>query len=357
MRHCSVMRIAGSVVIAACVLGGAARAAPQASRPAPEPARLSPAASDKLDAKALMQSGLKLFAAKDFLGALAVFKTAYARFASAKILLNIGTTLTRLDRTAEAANVYQRYLDSPDADPAKRKGVTQALAELDASVAILELTITPPDAERQINDDDWTPATAAPRVRVAVGPVTLRARHADYKPDEQVVQATAGGKLAVAIALAEIPRPVVEAPHTIYGTNGQMTSAAVEPPRARIGVIALAHVDLSNGGGAGLVGFTADVSHRVQAQVAAILGPSYGGYAGASLAILDGNLRPILSAGVPVFASNGARVAVRGAAGLELALNRHLALIVELGVEYLTNPETDVERTLFVPAIGAAGRL
>ena len=91
--------------------------------------------TDKLDAKALMQSGLKLYAARDFLGALAVFKTAYTRFASAKILLNIGTTLTKLDRKAEAANVYQRYLDSPDADPAKRNEVKKVLAELDAAVA------------------------------------------------------------------------------------------------------------------------------------------------------------------------------------------------------------------------------
>src|SRR5260221_289244 len=34
----------------------------------------------KVDAKQLLQSGLKLFDAKDYLGALAVFKDAYARF-------------------------------------------------------------------------------------------------------------------------------------------------------------------------------------------------------------------------------------------------------------------------------------
>jgi len=351
------MRVARSLVVAICALSGAARAAPQGARPAPEPARPSPAASDKLDAKALMQSGLRLFAAKDFLGALAVFKTAYARFASAKILLNIGTTLTRLDRKAEAANVYQRYLDSPDADPAKRKDVTKVLAELDAAVATLELAITPADAELQIDDDDWAPATATPRVRVPAGAVTVRARRADYNPGEQTVQATAGGKLAVALTLVEIPPPPIEEPHTIYVNNGLRGAAEVEPPRARIGVIALAHVDLSNGGGAGLVGVTADVTRRLQAQVAALLGPSSGGYAGASVALLDGSVRPILSAGVPVFASHGARIALRGAAGVELAINRHLALIAELGVEYLTNPEADVARTLFVPAIGATGRL
>src|ERR1043165_5361740 len=110
VRDCSAMPIARWLVPLMVVAATMARAQPAQD-------------ADKLDAKALMQSGLKLYAAKDFLGALAVFRTAYARFPSAKILLNIGTTLTRLDRKAEAANVYQRYLDAADADPARKTEV------------------------------------------------------------------------------------------------------------------------------------------------------------------------------------------------------------------------------------------
>lgn len=303
-----------------------------------------------------MQSGLKLFAAKDFLGALAVFKTAYTRFPSAKILLNIGTTLTKLDRKAEAANVYQHYLDSPDADPAKQTEVNKVLAELDAAVATLELMITPGDAELQINDEDWIAAAGEPRHRVAIGSVTVRARRPAYQPDEQVVRAAAGAKLPVTIALVEIPVPVAPPPVAVVD-NGLRAASSASPPRSRVGVIALAHVDLANRGGAGLVGVTVDVIPRLEAQATAILGPVPGGYVGASFAILGGQLRPIVSAGLPIFVSSGARVALRGAGGVELAVNRHLALIAELGVEYLLNPEADVKRTLFIPALGAAGRL
>src|SRR4051812_38869885 len=95
---------------------------------------------DKVDAKALMQSGVKLLEAKDYLGALTVFNGAYARFPSAKILLNIGTTLKLLDRRADAANAYQRYLDSADSDPARRAEVTTVLAELDKSVGRVEVS-------------------------------------------------------------------------------------------------------------------------------------------------------------------------------------------------------------------------
>jgi len=316
-------------------------------------------AADKLDAKALMQSGLKLFAARDFLGALAVFRTAYARFPSAKILLNIGTTLTRLDRKAEAANVYQRYLDAGDADPARRAEVKKVLAELDAAVAVLELGVAPADAELQINDEDWVAADGEPVHRVAAGAVTIRARRAGYEPAEQTATATPGTRLPVTLALAAIPAPAPAptAPAVAVATGVAATASVAEPPRSRVGVLAVAHIDVANGGAAGLFGVTADVTDRLQAQLAAIVGPSSGGYAGASFAFTGGTLRPILAAGVPVFASHGARIAARGACGIELAVNRHVAVVAELGVEYVFNPEADVKRTLFIPAIGAIGRL
>jgi tetratricopeptide (TPR) repeat protein len=357
------MRAARVVVVMCAICGGLAAAAPAAPPPAaaaPTPPRPPPAAkaADKVDAKALMQSGLKLFAAKDFLGALAVFKTAYARFPSAKILLNIGTTLTRLDRKADAANVYQRYLDAADADPAKRAEVGKVLAGLDAAVATLELAIAPADAELQINDDEWGPVTGVARHRVAPGAAMLRVRHAGYAAREQVVTATAGARLAISIALVALPTATSStAASAAASSDGVRATLGREPPRARIGVIALAHVDVSNRGGAGVVGISYGATRSLQLQAAAILGPSSGGYAGASLALLDGALRPMVAAGLPIFVSRGARIGLRGAAGVELTLNRHFALIAELGVEYLFNPEADVKRTLFIPAIGAAGRL
>ena len=325
------------------------------------PAASQPPANDKLDAKALMQSGLKLYAAKDFLGALAVFKTAYARFASTKILLNIGTTLTKLDRKAEAANAYQRYLDAADSDRAKHGEVKKVLGELDTAVTLLELDITPGEAELQINDEDWTAAASTTRHRVAPGPVTVRARHPAYQPDEHVLRGTAGARLPVAIALAELPpAPPPPAPRIIVDQGIRVaTPAPVEPPRSRIGMIAVAHVDVYNLGGAGRFGIAVDVTRRLELQAAALLGTRVGGYAAASLAIIPGKLRPVLTAGLPIFMSNGARYSVRGAGGVEIEVSRHLTLIAEIGVEHLLNPEPALgaKPVLVVPAIGAAGRL
>lgn len=312
--------------------------------------------ADKIDAKSLMQSGLKLFAAQDYLGALAVFRTAYTRFPSAKILINIGTTLIKLDRKADAANAYQRYLDAPDTDPAKQAEVAKVIAELDRSVGKLEITATPVEAELQLNDEDWTPAISAHHYRVVPGAITIRARSPRYQPEERRVQVAAGETLPVAFALTEIPAPVV--PVAAVAIDNGVRATVPEPVPSKIGVTAAGRMDVLHGGGAALVGATFNASDRLQAQAAALLGPSYGGYLGASFALVGGKLRPIVSAGVPMFVSNGARFGVRGAGGVDFAVTRHIALIVELGVERMLNAESDVQHTTtLIPAVGAVGRL
>jgi hypothetical protein len=312
--------------------------------------------ADKIDAKSLMQSGLKLFAAQDYLGALAVFRTAYTRFPSAKILINIGTTLIKLDRKADAANTYQRYLDAPDTDPAKQAEVAKVIAELDRSVGKLEITATPLDAELQLNDEDWTPAISAHHYRVVPGAITIRARSPRYQPDERRVQVAAGETVPVAFTLTEIPAPVAPVAPAAIDTGVRAT--VPEPAPSKIGVTAGGRVDVLHGGGAALVGTTFNVNDRLQAQAAALLGPSYGGYLGATFALVGGKLRPIVSAGVPMFMSNGARFGMRGAGGVDFAVTRHIALIVELGVERMLNAESDVQHTtMLIPAVGAVGRL
>jgi hypothetical protein len=59
-----------------------------------------------------------------------------------------------------------------------------------------------------------------------------------------------------------------------------------------------------------------------------------------------------------MFMSHGTRFGVRSAGGFDLAVNRRLAVIVELGLEYMLNPGSDVQhRTLLIPAVGAVARL
>lgn len=332
------------------------------AQPAPQP---QPPTGNKVDTKSLMQSGLKLFEARDYLGALAVFKDAYERFPSAKILINIGTTYKQLGRDAEAANAYQAYLDSPDAEAPKRPTIEALVADIDKTVGKLAITVTPPDAEVQVNDHDWTPAAKAKLYRVAPGAFTVNARKSKFQSEAKQAQIAAGETATITLALAPLPEKtkVVEVP--VLRDSGVR---ADDDTRSRIGVLAIALLDVPLDdrprGGAALVGATGDLTDQLRAHAALIIGPTSetevtlsGAFAGASFAFLSGSLRPILSAGMPVFFSNGARFAVRGAGGVEYQLNRHISFIAELGLEYVFNPEPMYKTNVFVPAIGAAGRL
>ena len=316
-------------------------------------------APDKTDAKQLMASGLKLFSAKDYLGALAVFKEAYEKFPSSKILLNIGTTEKALGQNADAANTYQRYLDAADADAAKRPLVEKELAELDPKLAIIEIRASLADAELQIGDEPWHPAAELSKYRVTPGKITIHARKTRFQPWEKTVDLTAGASTSLSVDLIAVqaapePTTTTAAVPTATGVAVQVTP---EAPPSRWGAIALAHVDLKYKGGAGVVGATAQLMGGLSGEVAAILGPSSGAYLGARYRLMTGAFHPVIAAGLPVFIASGARIGVRGAGGIEYELNRHVALVAEVGVEHVFNPQPNIAATLFVPAVGALARL
>jgi len=312
----------------------------------------APAADlSKKNATELRDLGNKLFEDKNYLGALAVYKEAYTRFPNAKILLNVGITLNKLERFAEAANTLQRYLDDKDADPAMKTELAKALADLDKSVGVLELQVSPADVSVQINDGEWQAPSKL--FRVPGGSVTINGKKDGHRAETKTLSIKAGEKQLVTLGLSLLPRQTDT--KVVYVDSG--LGAKPEGPRARPGVYAMEHLDISHGGAATLVGVTFDVIDRLRVEGAAILGPNFGGYAGATFSVLTGNVRPIVAFGMPVFFSEGARYGVRGAGGIELQINRHLAFVAELGVEYLLNPEDDIKEVVFIPAIGAIGRL
>jgi len=338
--------MARSLALAALTFG-AALATTAAAQPA----------GNKVDAQSLMQSGVKLLEAKDYLGALAVFKTAYERFPSTKILLNIGTTLKYLDRDADAANAYQRYIDANDVDPKRRAELQKLVDKIDKTVGRYELTPTPSDATTTIDDEDWLHLVHGKVWRVAPGRHSITVKAEGYEPKTKSVEVKAGESIALEIQLAPIPKQAPAVITVVEPQNKIVATPVEEGPRSRIGALVIGHFDIPHGGAA-LVGVTADVIDRVEVRAAAILGPKIGAYAGGTFAFLTDRYRPYLSAGVPVFFSSGARYGIRGAGGLEWIVNRHLAFVIEAGVEHEFNLEMGVTKaTVFVPAAGVIGRL
>lgn len=339
------------------------------------PPAATPQAAGKGDARALMQSGVKLLESKDYLGALAVFKDAYARFSSAKILLNIGTTQLLLDRKADAANSYQKYLDSSDADAAKKVEVAKQLAELDKASGVLTIAVTPNDAEIQINSDGWIPVQAVKMWRLPAGPFTVRARKPGFQPDEKSGTAAVGVTTPVSLALRIIPAP--ELP-TTPAVNDKPELAAVsavqsdQGPRSRFGGLVRAHVSVSPRlGSAIFVGGTADATQQLSVEAAVILGPGivsnngdtslpppkFGLFAGGNYAFSSGKTRPRASVGLPIFFDSGARLFVRAGGGIEYVASKQISVAVDLGGEIDVNARMDIRSFALVPAVGVTGRL
>lgn len=105
------------------------------------------------------------------------------------------------------------------------------------------------------------------------------------------------------------------------------------------------------------LGLDFDVTSQLAIEAAALIGPTSGGYAGASYMFLPGSLRPYGAIGMPLFFSEGARVGLRAGGGLEIVITDHVSLVAEVGVEVLLNPEDDILKAVMIPAVGATGRL
>jgi hypothetical protein len=216
------------------------------------------------------------------------------------------------------------------------------------------------------------PAAKAKVVRFPPGDVKISARKDGYTSATTTVKAIAGTETMAALTLTAIPQvettpppPVVEEIHDVP------EPAVTAEARSRVGALANVHVAVyPKLGSAWLVGATVDALPRLSIDAALLLGPglvsegmatlpppSFGGYVGASYALMTGKLRPRVLAGIPVFASDGARFFVRVGGGAEYEASRHLAVIVELGGEIAINPQNDIRDVAIVPALGVTGRL
>lgn len=158
----------------------AAPTATAAAKPAPKPA-------DKAAAKKLLAQGNQLVGEGDYVGALEKFRAAYDKFPSPKILLNIGTTLRQLGRNVEAAEVYERYSKDPEHDVAREKDVERVLAEIDAVVGHIVVTVDDPAATLRLDGKQIEPFSPGESRRVEPGEHTLTAEKPGASPVVQSI--------------------------------------------------------------------------------------------------------------------------------------------------------------------------
>ncbi len=171
-----------------------------------------PAVADEAtekQARALFAQGNQRFDAEDNAGALELYRAAYAKWANPKILWNVGTTLRRLARYAEAADTYEAYLKDAAADPAKNEEGARLLAELEQRVARLRITVDDPGAKVRVDgrivsqpDGVGGGGPIVISLRVDAGPHTLLAEKDGTAPAVANITAVAGKEQGVALHLA-----------------------------------------------------------------------------------------------------------------------------------------------------------
>ncbi len=365
-------------------------------------------------AGALLTEGLHLSSVQAYDQALANFLEAYNRFPSPKILLSVATTLHEMDRDADAANTYQRFLRDPGTGPERVAEVVaevrELLVQLDRKLAILTIRVTPHGSEVSIDAGPFVAVGSSLELRVRPGTHTVRLRHgaAITATDLDTFEGeTRDVQLAVADVATPTP-PTTLPPEQVQGwlvagrsystsdgnsrqrrvhdvatnqdvkpylASGELdyappSDAADRPEHPSSGVIALARIDGNHGKGfAGGLGLAYASSDAFELDLAVLKSELYGAYVGARYLFSTGLLRPYLAAGLPVFFydddANRTQVSIGGrlAVGLELRINSHFGIDADLGIEHFLNVDgilynaQTFEATTFAPTIGVIGRL
>ena len=132
-------------------------------------------ADDLAAAQIFVDEGNRAASAGDFNTALERFRAAYARYRSANILLNIGTTLQRLGRGPEAAVVYEQYLHDPGANPQRIPEIRRAIADIDATVARVTIGASDPGVRIWLDGRELSGFAPGSSVRLVPGQHTIAA--------------------------------------------------------------------------------------------------------------------------------------------------------------------------------------
>lgn len=105
-------------------------------------------------------------------------------------------------------------------------------------------------------------------------------------------------------------------------------------------------------------GISYGLGDHFELAAAALIGRDQGFWLGGTAYILRGELKPLVTAGTHFFLTDGARVALHGAGGLQWDPNRHFGVFLLAGISYaLSVPASNYDRLVFLPSLGLQARL
>ncbi len=324
----------------------------------------------QLEARTLFTAGNQHLQEGDYVGALGLFRAAHARYPSAKILINIGTTLRQLGRYAEAADAYDAYLADPAADAGKKIDLGKVLLDLEGRVAKLKVTVEGGAAQVRVDGKIVGKPGQLVVVRVDPGPHVISADREGATLISRNVTAVAGTQAAVALTLASTaapspppapppPPPLAPAPAPV---PAPVDAREAPPPptkshRGQLGAVARADIDGLRAGVVPAFGLSYGLGDYVEVNTAALVGAGKGVEPGATALLLRGTWKPRVSVGVPIFLTGGVHPGVRAAAGLQWDPFRNFGAFVEMGAAAFPSAPAGYDKVVFVPTVGVQPRI
>jgi hypothetical protein len=363
-------------------------------------------------AQALLSEGVKQIQDRKFEQALANFLEAYAKFPSARILLNVAGTLHDMGREADAANTYEKYAHDSGASPERLPEVQKILASIDATLTTLVIHVQPRGVELSIDGGPFVSTGLILTTRVRPGTHLVRAR----KGETSIEIGLNGFEAEVKDITASLPIPTETLPPapnapppeepaeevrpwltngTLYGTgdassnerktratyggdevaaiipdyelteDGQVRVKAPEDDSIDSGVVAAMRIDGKLRGFAGAIGIALSRGH-LELDALYLRSELNGAYLGGRYRLYNGFVRPYVQAGVPVFLftnptdkSTDVAFGLRAAGGVELPINGHFSVQGDIGYEhfFVDENETHFEANEVVYTLGMIGRL
>lgn len=283
---------------------------------------------------------------------------------------SLGECEERRGRVVAAWAAFRSALDTIPAGDARRAAAEARIAALAPRLPRLVLQLAPgaPAGTTVREGDAVLGASGTWGVPLPLDPGrhVLVVGQPGQPPRTVEVTLVEGKVTALAVGAVDAPVPPPErrerpaqAQRAEGPVPGQPDRAARPPLSHHLQPGAVARVDI-DGMRAGAVfapGLTLGLGDRVELVGTALLGRNKGGELGAEVYILTGTWKPLVYLGVPIFAIEGARVGIHGAAGIQWDVSRHFGAFAMVGATGMTSMPEGAQRVTFLPSIGVQGRL
>jgi hypothetical protein len=183
-------------------------------------------------AKDLFRQGYELAVEEKWAEALEKLEASRALIERPSTLFNIGTALLRLARPSEAIAAFERYLELTSPEDPGRAEATSFLEQARGSVAVLQIQVTPPEAEVTVDGRRVDPMQS---IIVDPGTRVIAASAPGFSDRSISVEVTAKETRQVALELSAVPPeapplpppPAAEPPPVLVTKAKEIESIAI----------------------------------------------------------------------------------------------------------------------------------